>query len=498
MKVLSDQKNDLRGSPVDGFCVFSFAWAVQTLFQVTLVSKWTASFHPIGWLAFFLATAVLLAPGRLRLFLASVVATTAHYFTQWPFVSNHVLLDTFMSLAIFGAAAAVLKTKLFAIETPQIEQRREILEKFSPVLIAMFAIMYFWIVISKMNHDFFNHEVSCMNAMYDSFLYRDKNIAAIARLFHLDFLFYLFMLIEMILPIMLVIKKTRLLAVYVGLPFHLLLGMMGHMPYSSLVISLYVLVALPAIVETLPVIFGWLGRTGQRALLWGFRCYVVVAASFFVIGSALSPGAELLGYKYQLLSWFVFAGPASLLIAFSVFRVHWQEGFLDTTRTAALVSAKPGWLWAITVVMCLNSLSPYTGFKTTGAISMYSNLRTEAGMNNHFFMPTVPIFGYQNDLVDVLDSSHPDIRKLKGHPVLYGDENMSLPVSITYFEFRRRVSQLPGDDLKISYLRNGERRSFIRGSTNNVDRDLDRRHPYWLEKIAVFRPVFKEGAFCLH
>jgi hypothetical protein len=150
------------------------------------------------------------------------------------------------------------------------------------------------------------------------------------------------------------------------------------------------------------------------------------------------------------------------------------------------------------LVMCLNSLSPYVGYKTTNSVSMYSNMRTENGENNHFFMPRLALFAYQDDIVEVLDSSDPAIAELKGWPVLYGDPEVRLPAYITYFELRRAVSRSANTGLWVRYKRNGVERYYNRTLAQNPDKDLGVRHPIWLEKTAMFRPIFKDREYCLH
>ena len=70
---------------------------------------------------------------------------------------------------------------------------------------------------------------------------------------------------------------------------------------------------------------------------------------------------------------------------------------------------------------------------------------------------------------------------------------------MTAFELRRAIGGVKSPDLEIIYQRNGEIRQFKRGAASNPDPDLDQSPPWWLAKIAYFRPVFKgDKAYCLH
>lgn len=509
----SEIEQPAKAAPFDALSVIAFLWAGQTLVQLTSLpnstgipqaARWVAMVNwagvstVMGWLAFAFSIATLLYPGKLKLFLMLIVAATLHYISDWPFVSNHLILDTLVSLAILGAAITVLKGRLFSAAYASPSERDEIVSKFSPVAIALFMLMYYFIVISKMNESFFDSQVSCMHGMYSSFLMKENMLSEIGSIFSSGFLFWVFIALEWLLPIMLMVRKTRLLAIYIGVPFHVLLGIMGHYWYSALVLTLYAIVALPAITAAMPSIIDRIGDNRLRALKLVFRAYIVAVAAAFVASAILAPEEELFGYRLVVLHWAAIAGLVALTTIFSVGRTHFSEGPFSIAHTPKLLSAAPGALWVIVLAMCLNSLSPYIGYKTTNSIAMYSNMRTEIGESNHFFIPRLAFFDYQDDIVEVLNSSNSAIAKLKDWPVLYGDPGIRLPAYITYFELRRAVSITEDSGLWVRYKRNGVERLYNRALAERPDKDLDARHPIWLEKTAMFRPIFKDRAYCLH
>lgn len=492
-----DRRDGAAVAP-DALCVFAFLWAAQSLVQLVWFSGWTEGTYPLGWLALVLNVCVILSPSRARLLFAAIAVSTAHYLSLWPGVSNHVKLDGFVSLAILGAFLVSLGGGLFGVRRIGAARREEIVARFRPVLIAAFAIMYYAIFVSKMNADFFDPAVSCMHAMYEAFLGRAPFLAGIAGLFDTDLLFAVFMIVELLLPLLLTFPKTRLLACYLGLPFHLMLGVMGHFSYSSLVIALYAVVALPALTGTLRDLSGVLGGAAVRALTTAARAYVVAFAALFALGATPLTEGPLADFRMMLANWLVFAGLASLLIAASALRLHLRDGPFAQAADPGGPAARPGPLWLVPVLVTVNALSPYAGFKTTGALSMYSNLRTEAGANNHFFMPVVPVFGFQNDLVRVIDASHPEILALRGHTPLYGDPDVAVPARVTYFEFRRAVSRLGAEDLVVTYERGGTVMTYDSAADDNPDPDLAEPHPVLLDRAARFRPVFDDRSYCLH
>ena len=143
---------------------------------------------------------------------------------------------------------------------------------------------------------------------------------------------------------------------------------------------------------------------------------------------------------------------------------------LAVWRTPADFPLRPRWapLWVIPLVVVLNGLSPYVGLKTETSWAMYSNLRTEVHPN-HFVVPaSAKLFGYQDDLVEILATSLPALQEYVG-----GD------VRLTFFEFRR-ICGAATNDFAVSYRRNGEVRT--------LDPATCRPHPGSSASSSAFAP----------
>jgi hypothetical protein len=148
-------------------------------------------------------------------------------------------------------------------------------------------------------------------------------------------------------------------------------------------------------------------------------------------------------------------------------------------KVPAAFTLRPRWapLGVIPLVVALNGLSPYVGLKTETSWAMYSNLRTEVHPN-HFLVPvSAKVFGYQDDLVEILDTSLPALAEYVG-----GD------VRLTFFEFRRMCSAATGD-FDVSYRRHGEDRTLEIVAGVASDPAVCRAHPWLLGKLLRFRPV---------
>jgi hypothetical protein len=85
---------------------------------------------------------------------------------------------------------------------------------------------------------------------------------------------------------------------------------------------------------------------------------------------------------------------------------------------------------------------------------MFSNLQTEGGRSNHLLMPNwTQLTGWQLDLVEVLETNDPVLRRLAG------DE-----LKIPFLELRRRRSET-GAWLQVRFRRGGQTVTFDGGDS---------------------------------
>lgn len=488
-RTLPDNRTGI--SKIDSLTIFSHAWAAQSMVQLVFYYHWAVDGLILGYIFAALAIAVFMFPGRIWLFAAMIVSSIAYFVSEWPFVVNHIFIDTFLSVCML-AALGLTAFHFWRSKEPFDRQIADAwFQKFAPVCGAIFAFLYFSIIISKLNAGFFDLSISCLYGMIEEAHAERPYISPFLSLASVEFFFWFFMVAEALLPVMLAFRRTRLVAFYFGVPFHILLGLMGHWPFSSFMISLYMLVAMPSLVEVVRSGAGYLDRLREKLLPSTPAPLAFAACSGLLLASAVPLKPSLV--------WLVWTVVASAAILFAVVREHWRHGLFAGTGVTEMWTAKPGVLWVFFALVVLNSASPYIGFKTENNVAMYSNMRTEGGVNNHLLLPAVPLFHFQDDLVEVVDSNNEEILKLKTHPARYGFVGQEFDVYVTYFELRRAVNEVEDPDLEITYLRNGEMRTFKRGAEDNADANLDVPLPLLLEKVGYFRPVFKgEVSYCLH
>ncbi|HSJ15590.1 MAG TPA: HTTM domain-containing protein [Longimicrobiales bacterium] len=471
--------------------VFACLWAIATLFHQ---AAWPA--RHVGAPMFLLtlaAVCVLLRPRSLRLFLGFLLLQVAVTVHQLPHgTSNHGLLTGFVAATMLLAWLGLAVRQ----RSPRVT-RGELFAAFAPVARVELVILYSYAVLHKLNHDFLSPTTSCAAEHLGRLTAVLPGVSSGPWLSYGAI--YGTLIIEAAIPVLLVIRSTRLLGVALGTAFHLALVFdlrWSFYDFSAFVYALYFLFIPDLVLRGLETA----GADGGRAARWLHRLRaprfraalrgallvlaagVVLAASYH-LGTGRGPGDhpvvhDLIRHLPRV------ALLAYAVIAFAVIATIRRRGpRLDDGYVATL---RPRTLAAVMVpVVFLNGLAPYVGLKTEKAYSMFSNLATEGGRTNHLFMPVrFRVAGYQEDLVQVLESSLPALQRL-------ADRDQLLP----FFEFRHIAGQASGH--YVTYRRGGQ--TYV---LRDVSDSPELMTPAsWLERKALqFRPVSRrDGATpCTH
>ena len=459
--------------------VFAFLWACQALVHQDFFSQWLADSNPLGWLVTLFGLATILWPRRVMLFALMLVSSVAYNVEKWPFVVNHILVESLINLTILAAMAAVL-LRGGPAEGRAVRRRHGlVVDRFAPVVRIMLVVLYYFAFVAKLNTGFLHPDLSCVSVMYadlvDRFPFLPENHAA--RVFSIG----LTIAVEAAIPILLSFRRTRYLAIAIGLPFHLILGLVGHRTFSALAYALYGLFCLRPL--TALVIRGQ--RRLQRSIASEWRSRALAAARTAAGAGILAlVAAAMTGNRVFVASWLLWLSWSFVLavayLAIIAARPLWSAPIAGRT-------ARPGLLWLMLVPVVVNGIEPYIGLKTETSFTMYSNLRTEGGMTNHLFVPVMRVAGYQDDLVEIVETDHPELAEYQAEGDL-----------ITFFEFRRIVSSSAGDFLVI-YKRDGEQRAFRQAGGESSDAELSSPYSLLVYKLLYFRPVQTGAAVaCKH
>ncbi|MDF1825840.1 MAG: HTTM domain-containing protein [Verrucomicrobiales bacterium] len=494
------------------FATFSFVWAVTTLVHQLAFTFWTESWQ--GWVLVATAIATIFRPACTLRFTFLVGASLVNLWHKLPFVPNHILFEGMLHLIMllgalsffwkgqgrgamqgkgvswrrqlpFLIGAVAFKVAYFQLPEPWqghglgalttllllfgigrflskgevIGKGDDFLARFAPVIRVAVVIMYLWAVVQKLNWDYFNADVSCagklhreINAYFGSILPEAPWALVAAAVGSLVF--------ELGIPLLLSFKKTRYAGFVAAIGFHLWLSIhpaAGIFSFSSLILAFLVFFLPFSWGEQLQLLWNrhltWFGKgdeaKGRQRARWMVvllffvtliaqgMLYLTIARSYEVFDQANRVGF------YAFFGWGCWLG-ASYLIA------GWKAGRKSEALPNRLAFSFV--LIGLAPVL-LNGLQPWIGGRTQTSFSMYSNLRSE-GTSNHMFLKRIDLLKLQTDMVEVLQSS-PNIlgpsERPRGIQQFANIGHRILP----WFEFRRLVSEMPGD-FEVTYLRDGK------------------------------------------
>lgn len=472
-----DKSKEQDGIP--RLTVFAFLWACQALVHQEFYSSWLQENNPLGWLLTIFALATLLFPHSLGLFIAMLITSIAYNVVKWPFVVNHILLESLVNFTILLAIALTQMQGQSRFGSRVF--RDQVFDAFAPVLRCMLVVMYYFAILAKLNWDFLDPEVSAVSAMYVDLLRRVPFLPT--AVWAKTAAIWLTLVIEMAIPVLLTFRRTRYMALIVGLPFHFMLGLIGHRTFSALAFAIYSLYC----IGPLTLVVNRQYENAQR--IWNplrvSRC-IGLARCVVTIGVILLLMADLTGnfrggwgplriYRIPWLIWGLWSGGVAV------------SYLLAMRQKCPVVRSQPKLtlLWCLVPLVFLNGASQYLGFKTETCFTMYSNLRTEGDRNNHLFMPALRLANYQDELIELISTNDPQLQQ-------YIDRNQY----ILRFELRRVLSAA-ASDIEVTYRYRGKIHQVLAGNGSSSDPTLMDPHPFVLAKLLYFRPVFK-GKKALH
>jgi hypothetical protein len=483
---------------VNRLTVFTFLWACQAMVHQNFFAQWLYDGNPLGWILTATIAATVLFPGSLLLFSLFLSSSIVYNIGNWPFVANHILLESLINLTILIAIAwTVTDSRKENLAARELQEK--IFDRFAPVVGVMVILMYGFILISKLNWDFLDIDTSCVNGFYQDVTDRFYFLPLPESHSVFTAVLWMFLGIEILIPLLLCFQKTRYIGLIIAIPFHFLLGLIGHRTFSVFIFALYGLFAAGSLVvlinsfkQRIDITHLKKGIFYLRLLFTGYALIMTIA---LWQGQFTAPGTGLLGaMDYGPEIWLVGSVFFAAILYLAVIR-----SYVDGDSEALnFRSARPAYLWSILSLVILNALSPYLGLKTETSFAMYSNLKTEGEANNHIFMPALRLAAFQDDLVEIVETDHPGLLGLMA-PVPLADRSQTKRKQLlTYFEFHRLISE-SSRVFQVTYLRNNELLHYDCCATGAEDSGLSSKQSLILRKLLRFRPVHQDAlSYCQH
>ena len=406
-----------------------------------------------------------------------------------PVVANHWFFTMILSgMLLTGLLYQIVRDRF---NNDPIDPDR--VKKVFPVIRLLVIILYFFAVFHKLNAGFFDPRVSCAVHIWEQIanggfmlpLWTDP------PLWFRYVLIYGTLLIEAAIPVLLCFRRTWFAAFIVGCGFHLMTGLiMRHFP--TLAWALYFLFIPKGAVKPLTQKFETvIRRLSQDS--FGVTGALILQATVFTVGFVLAflhdhsrgighyrwgVSGELSAMWPVLRVWWLLAVTVFVMAVYFIAR----HGYFRIQRNKLFRTKWPVY-YAVVPFFVFNCLTPYMGLKSVDTISMWSNLHTFNGENNHLILRGNgwKIFPYMDDMVEIIDTNVPDWRRKLVH-----DEKL-----VAWTMLKQMVQNQVRDNrgrVYIQYMRGGHLHTVEDAAW---DPELMEPNPYWFRKCIHIKFVQK-------
>jgi hypothetical protein len=442
--------------------VFTVTWSIAVLFHVAgntrLAPEWGRAVLGVA------AVALLARPGSRRLASVLAVAVLVNVWLEAPLLSNHWLLHGLIAMIVLGGAGLVRGHGGDAMA-----------RMLGPLRLLLLAF-YLFAAVAKLNTDFFDPLVSCgvfyleesvtswgLGGLVEGWSSSAQRVVAIAVAG-----------IELTIPFLLVVRRTRAIGVVAALSFHFVLALdRTHQFFDfSAVLTALFLLFLPS-----SGISGIVARVdGLRATLanrWPSGSELLrlvgLAGAALVVLIASGPGewpAPPLLRGVGVAAWIVYGAGTIAIVAGAARRADGPVERLLPVRPPLLLLAVPA-------LAVLNGLMPYLEVKSAASWNMYSNLAVVDGESNHLLVPGgVALTDAHERLVEITAAEGINLD-------FYIDTDWRVPeVMLT-----DHLADRPGTVV------NG----LVAGDQVRYEGGAGGARPLWQRKFQVFRAVDGEG-----
>jgi len=349
----------------------------------------------VGWLAI----AVIVRPDHRLVRTALAGAIVASAVVEAPLIGNHWMLAAAIS-------AAALLARPWRADPG-------FLERFAPTARVILLVFYSFAAFAKLNSGFLDPVESCARFFANQGLsfWRLPEVTGDGPI--APALPWIALVVELSVPVLLVMRRTRRLGVVVAVVFHLLLTLDLRQHFYDFTLVLVPLFALFAPASFLAAI----DRALPRLRLGGGWLWIgLFGAQVVAFHLSLPQPARRIAVAVAWTTWLALAGVIGrgLLAARRAERP-------ETTEPIAFRPANLAGIALVTIVV-LNGLSPYLELKTATGFNMYANLATADGTSNHLIVSrTAGLRRDQASTVEILSSDDDGL-------AAYADTGFALPV----------------------------------------------------------------------
>ncbi|MEX2293201.1 MAG: HTTM domain-containing protein [Acidimicrobiales bacterium] len=398
------------------------------------------------------------------------VLAAAGLLTVWeeaPLLGNHWLLAGGVNLVIVMAIVVGALRR-------RVTDRTDLADRLFPAARLCVLIFYGFAAFAKLNTAFLDRAVSCavfyFNESTESIGLSGVHLASSSPLAWVVIVVTL--VVELSIPVLLLMRRTRAVGVVVGLCFHAVLALdQTHQffDFSAVLFALFVLFLPPTAGTWVAERVGSMqARLALRSEALPGRVQLIlvgvpVTVGLLVAVDVLTPalGVDVGWWPWQL---------------YAVAVIGTSLAFLRQHRDPSPHCLRPHHALFVIVPLLVvaNGLTPYLELKTGYGWNMYANLRTVDGETNHLIVRrTLPLTDEQVDPVRILDTNSAALARYAATD--YG---------LTWRQLRDYLAEHPRT--RITY----QRGSQVVALQEARDRpELVEPVPEWREKLQLFRAI---------
>jgi hypothetical protein len=459
---------DRRDHPA--LALFSVMWALAAVWHL-LGNTYVGS----SWSAVAVAGAaglVLWRPGSTGALALLAVTSLVTVWEEAPVLGNHWLLVGMVDLVILMAAATAALRRRW-------DDATDLADRLFPAARLCLLGFYLFASFAKLNAGFFDRSVSC--AVY---YFRESTDSVGLGGLQLDGATWVqwavivgTVAIELSIPFLLIVRRTRNMGVVLGLLFHGVLAIdrtHQFFDFSAVLAALFVLF-LPSsagewVAERAGSVRARLALAGEqlpRLVHLALAAIPVAIGMLVAVDEIDAPTALDVGWW----PWHLY----SLVCVVATVR-YLRQRRPEPERGA--LRPHHALFVLVPLLVVANGLTPYLELKTGYGWNMYANLRTVDGDSNHFVIRrTLPLTDEQADLVRIISTDDPGL-------AVYSERDYAL----TWTQLRSYLSERP--DVRITYVR-GDERVALRHASDRPE--LVEPVPEWRERLLLFRAVDLES-----
>lgn len=425
--------------------VFIWLFAVSAIWHYTssssdIINYWftyNPRITPLVFLSIVTAFIAACYPTRTWAVMTMCIGQLVAIWLRFPFVADHLVMELFLNLSLLAAFLYLaIRNRSLSVSVD------DMFAIFSPVGRWLLIIMYFYGTFHKFNPGFMGIESSCAVPFINGFpVLRDLLGSGVLEYAAI----YGTLIFESIAMFLLLSARSKYFGMLLGMSFHFIIGISGYgtlAHFSAFALALH----------TLFVPSGFGQRVYNEPLVPGFLKSATAfrAATIMLIILQVILALHLANTRNGFLVNSLFAAFAVALM-FLVFKYGKMRPDDAPYRLKSPLTA----LNLIPVWFFLHCLSPYIGLGTGGTMAMFSGLRTEGGISNHYVIrEPIRLFPYQDTVVYVENATNPSMQKLAddGQGVVLFDlqrhftdrETLALPITFRVDDIRYPL-QTPDD-----------------------------------------------------